>query len=74
MNVDIAHLESCKDFPCYQQCSSCGVISFANPLLEEEEEQAERYLCFHQQLHPWIECRKMMLLSWRPAVSLNSIL
>lgn len=61
--MDIAHQENCKDFPCHQQHPSCGVTSCANPLLEQEEEQAEgRSLCFHQQLLPWIECHRMTLL------------
>lgn len=75
INMDIAHLESCKDCPWHQQCSSCGVTSCATPLLEQEEEHVEkRPLCFQQQLQSWVECQRVMLPCWRPALSLSSIL
>lgn len=68
INMDITQVESCKGFPCHQQHSSC-----VNPMLEQEQAE-RRCLCFHQQLHSCLECQRMMLPCWRPAVFLNSIL
>lgn len=68
INMGIAHLESCKA----AILAISSIPAVPTPSLTRNRQKGDFY--FHQQLHSWVECQRVVLTCWRAAVLLNSIL